>query len=91
MIAVHCGQGVADIAHDAPAFAALATDRDVCVYDRIGPGTASPPISAPFLRAKFVMVPAAGHVAVNAFLTGQQLPLPTTDVSTVPAGYRGTP
>ena len=54
-----------------------------------------------FPQAKFVMVPGAGHVAyleqpelyvglVHAFLTGQQLPLPTTDVTTIPDGYRGT-
>jgi proline iminopeptidase len=54
-----------------------------------------------FPQAKFVMVPGAGHVAyleqpalyiglVHAFLTGQQLPLPTTDMTTIPDGYRGT-
>jgi proline iminopeptidase len=54
-----------------------------------------------FPQAKFVMVPGAGHVAyleqpalyiglVHAFLAGQQLPLPTTDVTTIPDGYRGT-
>jgi pimeloyl-ACP methyl ester carboxylesterase len=41
MIAVHGGPGVADMAHDAPAFAALATDRDVYVYDRIGTGAST--------------------------------------------------
>ena len=41
MIAVHGGPGVADMAHDAPAFAALASDRDVHVYDRIGTSPAS--------------------------------------------------
>jgi proline iminopeptidase len=41
MIAVHGGPGVADMAHDAPAFAALATDRDVYVYDRIGTGSST--------------------------------------------------
>jgi len=29
------------MAHDAPAFAALATDRDVYVYDRIGTGAST--------------------------------------------------
>ena len=29
------------MAHDVPAFAALATDRDVYVYDRIGTGASS--------------------------------------------------
>ena len=54
-----------------------------------------------FPQAKFVMVPGAGHVAyleqpalyiglVHAFLAGQQLPLPTADVTTIPDGYRGT-
>jgi proline iminopeptidase len=54
-----------------------------------------------FPQAKFVMVPGAGHVAhleqpalyiglVHAFLSGRQLPLPTTDVTTIPDGYRGT-
>jgi proline iminopeptidase len=54
-----------------------------------------------FPQAKFVMLPSAGHVAyleqpelyvslVHAFLTGQQLPLPTTDVMSIPDGYRGT-
>jgi pimeloyl-ACP methyl ester carboxylesterase len=54
-----------------------------------------------FPQAKFVMVPGAGHVAyleqpalyiglVHTFLTGRQLPLPTTDVTTIPDGYRGT-
>jgi len=54
-----------------------------------------------FPQAKFVMVPGAGHVAyreqpalyiglVHAFLAGQQLPLPTTDVTPIPDGYRGT-
>ena len=41
MIAVHGGPGVADMAHDAPAFAALATDRDVYVYDRVGTGAST--------------------------------------------------
>src|SRR5688572_18069848 len=35
IIAVHGGPGVADMAHDAPAFAPLATDRNVYVYDRV--------------------------------------------------------
>jgi proline iminopeptidase len=54
-----------------------------------------------FPQAQLVMVPDAGHVAyleqptlytglVHAFLTGQQLPLPTTDATTIPDGYRGT-
>jgi hypothetical protein len=41
IIAVHGGPGVADMAHDAPAFAPLATDRNVYVYDQVG--TAHPP------------------------------------------------
>jgi proline iminopeptidase len=41
IIAVHGGPGVADMAHDAPAFAALATDRDVYVYDRVGTGAST--------------------------------------------------
>jgi proline iminopeptidase len=41
MIAVHGGPGVADMAHDAPAFAALAIDRDVYVYDRVGTGAST--------------------------------------------------
>jgi proline iminopeptidase len=41
IIVVHGGPGVADMAHDVPAFAALATDRDVYVYDRIGTGASS--------------------------------------------------
>ena len=54
-----------------------------------------------FPQAKFVMLPGAGHVAyleqqelyvslVHAFLTGQQLALPTTDATSIPDGYRGT-
>jgi pimeloyl-ACP methyl ester carboxylesterase len=38
---VHGGPGVADMAHDVAAFASLATDRDVYVYDRIGTGASS--------------------------------------------------
>jgi proline iminopeptidase len=41
IIFVHGGPGVADMAHDAPALAALATDRDVYVYDRAGTGASS--------------------------------------------------
>ena len=41
LIFVHGGPGVADMAHDAAAFAALATDRDVYVYDRIGTGAST--------------------------------------------------
>ena len=41
IIVVHGGPGVADMAHDVPAFASLATDRDVYVYDRIGTGASS--------------------------------------------------
>jgi pimeloyl-ACP methyl ester carboxylesterase len=41
IIVVHGGPGVSDMAHDAPAFAALATDRDVYVYDRIGTGAST--------------------------------------------------
>jgi len=47
------------------------------------------------------MIPDAGHVAyleqpavytnlVHAFLSGQSLPLPTIDGTTIPDGYRGT-
>lgn len=54
-----------------------------------------------FPQAKFVMVPDAGHVAyleqpalysdlVHAFLTGNELPLPTIEVGTIPENYRGT-
>ncbi len=38
---VHGGPGVADMAHDVPAFAPLATDRDVYVYDRVGTGAST--------------------------------------------------
>jgi proline iminopeptidase len=41
IIFVHGGPGVADMAHDAAALAALATDRDVYVYDRIGTGAST--------------------------------------------------
>ncbi|HEX7746431.1 MAG TPA: alpha/beta hydrolase [Micromonosporaceae bacterium] len=41
IVVVHGGPGVADMAHDVPAFAALATDRDVYVYDQIGTGASS--------------------------------------------------
>ena len=41
LIVIHGGPGVADMAHDAPAFAALATSRDVYVYDQIGAGASS--------------------------------------------------
>ena len=41
IIAVHGGPGVADMAHDAPAFASLASDRDVYVYDRVGTGAST--------------------------------------------------
>jgi proline iminopeptidase len=41
VIVVHGGPGVADMAHDAAAFAALATDRDVYVYDRVGTGAST--------------------------------------------------
>ena len=54
-----------------------------------------------FTQARIVMIPDAGHVAyleqpalytslVNAFLSGQQLPLPILDGTTIPDGYRGT-
>jgi proline iminopeptidase len=54
-----------------------------------------------FPQAQLVMIPDAGHVAyieqpalytdlVRAFLTGQKLPLPTIDGTTIPDGYRGT-
>ena len=41
IIVVHGGPGVPDMAHDAPAFASLATGRDVYVYDRIGTGAST--------------------------------------------------
>jgi proline iminopeptidase len=41
LIHLHGGPGVADMAHDVPAFARLATDRDVYVYDRIGTGAST--------------------------------------------------
>ncbi|MBX6751185.1 MAG: alpha/beta hydrolase [Micromonosporaceae bacterium] len=41
LVVVHGGPGVADMAHDAPVFAELATDRDVYVYDQIGTGASS--------------------------------------------------
>ncbi|MFU8854658.1 alpha/beta hydrolase [Micromonospora sp. SL1-18] len=41
LVVVHGGPGVADMAHDVPAFAALATGRDVYVYDQIGAGASS--------------------------------------------------
>jgi hypothetical protein len=55
-----------------------------------------------FPQAQLVMIPDAGHVAyleqpvvypnlVRAFLTGQKLPLPTVDGTTIPDGYRGHP
>ena len=54
-----------------------------------------------FPQALLVMIPDAGHVAyieqpalysnlVHAFLTGEKLPLPTIDWTTIPADYRGT-
>jgi pimeloyl-ACP methyl ester carboxylesterase len=54
-----------------------------------------------FPQALLVMIPDAGHVAyieqpalysnlVHAFLTGEKLPLPTIDWTTIPDGYRGT-
>jgi proline iminopeptidase len=54
-----------------------------------------------FPQAKLVMIPDAGHVAyleqpaaylslMRAFLSGQDLPLPTLDGTTIPDGYRGT-
>jgi proline iminopeptidase len=54
-----------------------------------------------FPQAQLVMIPDAGHVAyieqpalytdlVRAFLTGQKLPLPTIDGTTIPDGYRGS-
>jgi len=42
LVFVHGGPGVADMAHDAAAFAALATDRDVYVYNRVGTGLLPP-------------------------------------------------
>jgi pimeloyl-ACP methyl ester carboxylesterase len=41
LIIIHGGPGVADMADDAPAFAPLATDRGVYVYDGIGTGASS--------------------------------------------------
>lgn len=41
LLVVHGGPGVADMTHDVPAFAALASDRDVYVYDRVGTGASS--------------------------------------------------
>jgi len=41
LVVVHGGPGVADMAHDVPVFADLATDRDVYVYDQIGTGASS--------------------------------------------------
>ena len=54
-----------------------------------------------FPQTQLVMIPKAGHVAyieqpamytalVQAFLTGQKLPLPTMEGTSVPDGYRGT-
>lgn len=54
-----------------------------------------------FPHAQLVMIPNAGHVAyieqpalytnlVHGFLTGEKLPLPTIDWTTIPDGYRGT-
>jgi proline iminopeptidase len=54
-----------------------------------------------FPQAQFVMVPGAGHVVyleqpavytnlVHSYLVGEELPLPTIDVNTVPEGYYGT-
>lgn len=41
LVMIHGGPGVADMAHDAPAFAPLATDRDVYIYDRVGAGAST--------------------------------------------------
>jgi hypothetical protein len=41
LIVIHGGPGVADMAYDAPAFAPLAADRGVYVYDGIGTGASS--------------------------------------------------
>jgi proline iminopeptidase len=41
LVVVHGGPGVADMAHDAPAFASLATDRNVYIYDRVGTGAST--------------------------------------------------
>jgi pimeloyl-ACP methyl ester carboxylesterase len=41
IVFVHGGPGVSDMQHDAPALAALATDRDVFVYDQAGTGGSS--------------------------------------------------
>jgi pimeloyl-ACP methyl ester carboxylesterase len=41
LVVVHGGPGVADMAHDVPAFAALAEHRDVVVYDQVGAGAST--------------------------------------------------
>jgi pimeloyl-ACP methyl ester carboxylesterase len=41
VVFVHGGPGVSDMQHDAPALTALATDRDVFVYDQAGTGGSS--------------------------------------------------
>lgn len=41
LVFVHGGPGVADMAHDVPALARLAVDRDVYAYDQIGTGASS--------------------------------------------------
>jgi pimeloyl-ACP methyl ester carboxylesterase len=41
LIVVHGGPGVADMAHDVEAFAALATTRDVYIYDQVGAGAST--------------------------------------------------
>jgi pimeloyl-ACP methyl ester carboxylesterase len=54
VVLVHGGPGVADMAHDVSAFAALARDRDVWVYDRVGTGASTrlaDPISYTTTRA----------------------------------------
>jgi pimeloyl-ACP methyl ester carboxylesterase len=38
IVFVHGGPGVSDMRHDAPALAALATDRDIYLYDQVGTG-----------------------------------------------------
>jgi len=96
LVVLHGGPGVADMAHDAPAFAPLATDRDIYSLPWSTAG-----YRHAFSQSRLVMIPDAGHVAyleqpelyletVDAFLHDRALPLPTLDGATVPPHYRGT-
>jgi pimeloyl-ACP methyl ester carboxylesterase len=89
--------------HHPEGLAALATDRDVHVYDRIDylPWSAITGYRRTFPQAQLVMIPGAGHVAyveqaglymslMRAFLSGRDLPLPTLDGTSIPDDYRGT-